>query len=30
LLVFPGKLDHRVRPNNSEQVRISVAFNFKR
>jgi hypothetical protein len=29
LLVFPGKLDHRVRPNNSEQVRISIAFNFK-
>ena len=29
LLVFPGKLEHRVRPNPSEQVRISVAFNFK-
>lgn len=30
LLVFPGELTHRVRPNNSEQVRISIAFNFKR
>jgi hypothetical protein len=30
LLVFPGSLEHRVRPNTSEQVRISVAFNFKR
>jgi hypothetical protein len=30
LLVFPGKLEHRVLPNSSEQVRISVAFNFKR
>jgi hypothetical protein len=29
LLVFPGSLEHRVRPNASEQVRISVAFNFK-
>ena len=29
LLVFLGKLEHRVRPNPSEQVRISVAFNFK-
>ena len=30
LLVFPGKLDHRVRPNTSTEQRISVAFNFKR
>jgi hypothetical protein len=30
LLVFPGSLEHRVRPNTSEQVRISIAFNFKR
>jgi hypothetical protein len=30
LLVFAGALEHRVRPNTSEQVRISVAFNFKR
>jgi hypothetical protein len=30
LLVFPGSLEHRVLPNTSEQVRISVAFNFKR
>ena len=30
LLVFPGNLEHRVRPNTSEQVRISVAFNFKK
>jgi hypothetical protein len=30
LLVFPGTLEHRVLPNTSEQVRISVAFNFKR
>ena len=30
LLVFPGSLEHRVRPNTSEQVRISVAFNFKK
>jgi ectoine hydroxylase-related dioxygenase (phytanoyl-CoA dioxygenase family) len=29
LLVFPGELEHRVRPNTSEQVRISIAFNFK-
>ncbi len=29
LLVFPGSLEHRVRPNPSDQVRISVAFNFK-
>ena len=28
LLVFPGELDHRVRPNMSDQIRISVAFNF--
>jgi hypothetical protein len=30
LLVFPGSLEHRVLPNTSEQVRISVAFNFKK
>ena len=30
LLVFSGSLEHRVRPNTSEQVRISVAFNFKK
>jgi hypothetical protein len=30
LLVFPGDLEHRVLPNTSEQVRISVAFNFKK
>jgi hypothetical protein len=30
LLVFPGALEHRVLPNTSEQVRISIAFNFKR
>lgn len=30
LLVFPGSLEHRVLPNISEQVRISVAFNFKK
>jgi hypothetical protein len=30
LLVFPGSLEHRVLPNSSEQVRISIAFNFKR
>jgi hypothetical protein len=30
LLVFPGSLEHRVRPNTSSDVRISVAFNFKR
>ncbi len=30
LLVFPGELEHRVRPNTSEQVRISIAFNFKK
>jgi hypothetical protein len=29
LLVFPGSLEHRVRPNPSKDVRISVAFNFK-
>jgi len=29
LLVFSGDLEHRVRPNTSEAVRISVAFNFK-
>jgi hypothetical protein len=30
LLVFPGSLEHRVRPNTSSNVRISIAFNFKR
>ena len=30
LLVCPGSLEHRVLPNTSEQIRISVAFNFKR
>ena len=30
LLVFSGELKHRVLPNDSEQVRISVAFNFER
>jgi hypothetical protein len=29
LLVFPGSLEHQVRPNTSKDVRISVAFNFK-
>ena len=29
LLVFSGNLEHRVRPNTSDAVRISVAFNFK-
>lgn len=29
LLVFPGQLDHRVLKNNSDTVRISVAFNFE-
>ena len=29
LLVFPGSLEHQVRSNTSEAVRISVAFNFK-
>jgi len=29
LIVFSGDLEHRVRPNTSEAVRISVAFNFK-
>ena len=29
LLVFPGSLEHRVVPNISEGVRISIAFNFK-
>lgn len=28
LLVFPGGLEHRVLPNSSSKVRISVAFNF--
>ena len=30
LLVFSGELEHRVLPNNSNTVRISVAFNFKK
>ncbi len=30
LLVFPGSLEHRVLPNSSNDVRISIAFNFKR
>lgn len=30
LLVFAGNLEHRVLPNTSEEVRVSVAFNFKR
>ena len=30
LLVFPGSLEHRVRPNTSNEVRISIAFNFKK
>ena len=30
LLVFPGSLEHRVLPNTRKQVRISVAFNFKK
>ncbi len=29
LLVFPGELEHRVLPNPSKDVRISIAFNFK-
>jgi hypothetical protein len=29
LLIFPGSLDHRVLPNSSEGVRVSIAFNFK-
>jgi len=30
LLVFPGELEHRVRPNISNDIRISIAFNFKK
>lgn len=30
LLVFHGDLEHRVLPNTSSDVRISIAFNFKR
>ena len=30
LLVFSGDLEHRVLPNTSNDVRISVAFNFKK
>jgi hypothetical protein len=30
LLVFSGDLEHRVLPNTSSDVRISVAFNFKK
>jgi hypothetical protein len=29
LLIFPGSLEHRVQPNPSNDIRISVAFNFK-
>jgi hypothetical protein len=29
LLIFSGELDHRVLPNPSKDVRISIAFNFK-
>ena len=29
LLVFPGDLEHRVLSNTSQDIRISVAFNFK-
>ena len=29
LLVFPGALEHRVLPNESNDKRISIAFNFK-
>ena len=29
LLIFAGNLEHRVRPNSSKEVRISIAFNFK-
>lgn len=29
LLIFPGSLEHRVQPNLSNDIRISVAFNFK-
>jgi hypothetical protein len=29
LLVFAGSLEHRVLPNTSSDIRISVAFNFK-
>jgi hypothetical protein len=29
LLVFPGSLEHQVRPNTNKADRISVAFNFK-
>lgn len=29
LLVFPGTLEHRVLPNDSQDYRISVAFNFR-
>ena len=30
LLVFAGSLAHRVLPNDSKDIRISVAFNFKK
>jgi hypothetical protein len=29
LFVFSGELDHRVLPNPSKDIRISIAFNFK-
>ena len=29
LLIFPGSLEHRVQLNTSNDIRISVAFNFK-
>jgi hypothetical protein len=30
LLVFAGELEHRVLPNTSSDVRISIAFNFEK
>lgn len=30
LIVFPGNLEHRVQKNNSQDYRVSVAFNFKK
>jgi hypothetical protein len=29
LLVFPGTLEHRVLPNNSKDIRVSIAFNLR-
>ena len=29
LLIFPGSLEHRVLPNSSEGVRVSIAFNIQ-